>query len=174
MAKPVRSIQTCAPSREHRSLRLLATPLAGLLFCGILLASCAREMPQSASPVKVTDVALDPGVYRITVRWPARMQVPNAEALLLIRGAELAQKAGARSFFIVNASAPIQNTQWLVEGSMVAPTQIVPLSQSLAEMEMPDGMLVAIIRVFRSSAAPKGYPLYDAERILRERSKGAA
>ncbi len=162
-----------ARKKERTVLRSVRRgAVAGLLT--VLLAACSALPPaEPASSIRVTDAALDPDVYRITARWLGGMQAPDAETLLLIRAAELAQKARARFFFVVNASAPIANTHWLVEGSVVAPTQIVPIPQLRAEANPPEGALVAVIRVFRSGTAAKGYPLYDAERILRENRKGA-
>lgn len=143
-----------------------------LLGLALALAACTTApRPERAGPLplRVSNAALDPDVFRVTVLWPEGEPPPEREALLLERCAELTKRAGARYFFIVNASEPIAHAQWLKAGAIVAPTLVIP-----QESPGAGGILSAVIRVFRAPQAPEGYPLYDAERILRERRRGVA
>jgi hypothetical protein len=144
----------------------------GLLLAGLAACALPQSQPQKSAP-RVADAPLDPGVYRVTVPWPAGAAPQDPEILLLVHSAELDRRAGAQYFFVVNATEPILNTRWLAEGSVATPTQISPAPQRDPEAAPAGGSLSAVIRVFRSGQAPQGYPLFDVQRILREWIPGA-
>ena len=157
-----------------RHLPRLAFP--ALVGCALLLVAAAACAPVPAPAVPapaaiiVTDVPLDTNVYRVTVRWRGSRAPGDLEERLLERCAEVTARAGAHYFFIVNATAPIANTAWLKEGSVAAPTFVVPGGEG----SPGSGTLLAVIRVFRRERAPEGYPLYDAARVLHDRREGTA
>jgi len=145
----------------------LTRSLVGLLVAlGLLLlaAACSPTRPfEPSGPPVVADVAVEPGLFRVTVRWPGDPPEDRA-ALLLERCAQLTVHAGGSMFFVVNASEPPGHSEWLNALGVDAPVMLVPVQALTA-----GGSLTALVRVFPAGREPSGYRLYDAKQILRDR-----
>jgi hypothetical protein len=138
---------------------------AALLLLAVLPGACVTEQPGDAAArrVWVLHVTVEPGVYRITVRWSGAAPAYR-EALLLERAARLAAAADAPAFAVLNSSEPLGHAEWLAPQAVFLPIPLVPAH------DVPDGKgLTALIRVFPGTSPPDALRLYDAQRILRER-----
>jgi hypothetical protein len=164
-ADPARVPQDLAAAPQARVAGTLRGLLGAALLLAALLGACVTEQPGDAASrqVWVLHVTVEPGVYRITVRWSGAPP-PYREALLLERAARLAAAAGAPAFAVLNSSEPLGHAEWLAPQAVFLPIPLVPAH------DVPDGKgLTALIRVFPGASPPDGLRLYDAQRILRER-----
>jgi hypothetical protein len=166
---PPRRIEVNARASRGRAA-VTVFVLAGALICAWVAAcTTAAVAPATLTTrVQVLDAPVDPAVYRVTVRWQGDAP-DDREALLLERCARVAEAAGGRTFYVVNASERLAHPEWLVEGGVDSPTLIVPESEIAG-----GGALSALIRVFGRERAPEGFRLYDVQRVLHGSRHGSA
>jgi len=158
-------VRTLMPGHTLRP----APRLALLTSLGFLLAACA--VAPKPSPVSFREIQREDDVYRVVARWQGAPPA-DLEDRLLVRCAEVVERDGGTTFFIVNADFEVTNTAFLAAGSPVTPVFRVP-EEMPAEgaKDQPPGQSSAMItlKFFRGGKAPAGYRLYDVEKILRLR-----
>jgi hypothetical protein len=158
------------PKLTPRSL----TRLALLAWFGVLLTACT--IAPTPSPVTFREIQREDDVYRVIVRWQGAAPA-DLEDRLLVRCAEVAQREGGTTFFLVNADFAVTNTAFLKEGSPVTPVFRIPEELPADEMPAegvqaqaePGASARVTLKVFRPGKAPVGYRLYDVAKILRLR-----